>query len=68
MAVEGSITSKKKHCQAENYTGRRKRKVTLLWVPGHIGNDIADEESKIVLEDDFLSTEKYPPICFGKAY
>jgi ribonuclease HI len=41
-----------------------REKVTFLWVRSHTKipeNEIADEEAKAALEDDLLSTEKYPP-------
>jgi ribonuclease HI len=38
-----------------------REKVTLLWVPGHIGisgNKISDESPKSALEDDLLATKR----------
>jgi hypothetical protein len=43
---------------------KRKRNVTLYWVPGHaeiIGNEEADEEAKRALEEPISNDEKYPP-------
>jgi hypothetical protein len=43
---------------------KRKRNVTLCWVPGHAGitgNDEADKEAKRTLEESISNDEKYPP-------
>jgi ribonuclease HI len=43
---------------------RLKKRITLLWVPGHMsipGNEKADEEAKAALEDDLNQNEEYPP-------
>jgi hypothetical protein len=59
-----TIPPKKKHCHSEKYwTKKEKSHPSLSARPymGIPGSEIADEESKVVLEDDFLSTEKYPP-------
>jgi hypothetical protein len=65
MAVDGNINSKNpKTLSLRKLLDEETEKVTLLWVPGHMGipgNGIADEEAKATLEDVLLSTEKYPP-------
>jgi ribonuclease HI len=65
MAVEGDINSKNpKTLSLRKRLDEEREKVTLLWVPAHMGipgNGIADEETKAVLEDDLLVREKYPP-------
>jgi ribonuclease HI len=43
---------------------KRKRNVTLCWVPGDAGitrNEEADEEAKRALEESISNDEKYPP-------
>jgi hypothetical protein len=65
MAVEGDINSKNPETLSlRKMLDETREKVILLWVPGYMGipgNEIADEEGKAALEDDILSTEKYPP-------
>jgi ribonuclease HI len=65
MAVEGDINSKNpKTLSLRKQLDEEREKVTLLWVPGHMGipdNEIADEKAKSALQDDLLSTKKYPP-------
>jgi ribonuclease HI len=65
MAVEGDINSKNpKALSLRKLLNEVREKVTLLWLPGHMGipvNEIAEEEAKGALKDDLLSTEKYPP-------
>jgi hypothetical protein len=60
MAVDGDINSK----NPKTLSPRELLDEEPFWVPGHMGipeNEIADEEAKTALEDDLLSTEKYPP-------
>jgi hypothetical protein len=43
---------------------KRKRNVTLCWVPGHAGitgNEEADKEAKRTLEESISNDKKYPP-------
>jgi ribonuclease HI len=65
MAVKGDINSKNpKTLSLRRLLDEEREKVTLLWVPGHMGipgNEIADEEAKAALQHDFLTTKKYPP-------
>jgi ribonuclease HI len=65
MAVKGNINSNNpKTLSLRKLLNEEKEKVTLLWVPGHMGipgNEIADGEAKMALEDVLLPIEKYPP-------
>jgi hypothetical protein len=77
MAVEGDINLKNpKTLSPRKILDEEREKVNLLWEPGHTGkpgNEIAGKEAKTALEDDLLSTEKYPPqdlinwICHSKS-
>jgi ribonuclease HI len=62
MAVEGNINSKNPKTQSlRKLLDKEIEKVTILWVPGHMGipgYEIADEEAKTALKDDLLATEK----------
>jgi hypothetical protein len=65
MAVEVNINSKNpKTLSLRKLLDEKREKAILLWVPGYMGipgNEIADEEGKADLENNILSTEKYPP-------
>jgi hypothetical protein len=55
MAASGNIRQLK---------DKRKRNVTLFWVPGYAGitgNKEVDEEAKRALEESIPNDEKYPP-------
>jgi hypothetical protein len=60
MAIEGDIYSNNsKTLSLRKLLDEEREKVTRM--PGYMGipgNEIADEEAKAVLEDDFLATEK----------
>jgi ribonuclease HI len=63
MEVAGDINSKNPKTLSLLKLLNEERE-TLFWVQGQMGiqrNRIADEEAKAALEDDFLTTEKYPP-------
>jgi ribonuclease HI len=62
MTEEGDVNSKNpKTLSLRKLLDEEREKVTLLWVPGHMGipgNEIAGEEAKAALEDDLLATKK----------
>jgi hypothetical protein len=65
MAIEGDIKSKNpKKLSLRKLLDEIREKVTLLWVSGHMripGDEIANEDEKAALKDDFLSPKKYTP-------
>jgi hypothetical protein len=59
MTIKGNGDTKK------NFR-RRRGKVSLVWVSGITGNEMADIEAKIILYDVIHPTETYPPQDLAK--
>jgi hypothetical protein len=65
MAASGNNHTKNpKTRKIRQLIDKRKRNVTLCWMPGHAGiteNEEADEKAKQALEESILKDEKYSP-------